>query len=167
VYSGAVRKAGYSSGPRPLAALVWFPVVKLPLQDEWVPAPQAEKASRRQERLRVPALAASERFSGLWAQQREKSPGELLELPVSQRGQRALPEQLASRRQAPREPAAAPPELERLASSAPPSLQPPSLPSQLWRPLPPGLLPPRHLGSSYEPFLQRRRELSSNASFFP
>lgn len=75
------------------------------------------------------------------------------------------PELLASKRQAPHEPAAVPlPVL--LVSTARLSLQRPSLPSPLLRPLPPGPRLPLLLECSCELSPQRQRESSSNVSFF-
>lgn len=73
------------------------------------------------------------------------------------------PELLASKGQAPHEPGAVR-LLVLLVSTVPLSLQRPSLPSPLLRPLPPGPRLPLLLECSCELSPQRRRESNSNAS---
>lgn len=123
-----------SQEPQRLAELVWLQAEKRELRDEWVSAPasarQAKLASRRLEHSQVPARVAWERFSEPQAQRQEAALGELLEPPVWRPGQQAEPVPVASRERAPRELAAVPLPV-RLASTALPSQQPPSLPSPL------------------------------------
>ena len=160
----SLQKVVYSGEPRRLAEPVRHRAAQQERPGEWVLAPQEQWALPQQAGLQAPGLAAWEQSSGPQEQQLEARPGELLALLVWSREQQASPE-LASPRQAPRELAAEPLQVQP-ASTAPPLLRLPSVPSRLWRLPPPGPRLPQLPEFFSEPFPQHRRESNSNASFF-